>query len=68
MKLKLLIVLATMFGTVSAYAGTYTCDVELDNGNKTKLRGVVADSESQAARIAKESNSSIKWVNCFRVD
>ena len=69
MKLKLFIItMVAMFGAASAHAGTYTCDVELNDGSKTKIRGVVADSESQARRIAKENNSSIKWINCMRVD
>lgn len=69
MKLKLLITtMVVLFGTAVAHAGTYTCDVELTDGSKTKIRGVVADSESQAARIAKDSNSAVKWINCFRVN
>lgn len=69
MKLKFLIAaMVATLGAVSAHAGTYTCDVELNDGSKTKVRGVVADSESQARRIAKENNSSIKWINCFRID
>lgn len=70
MKLKPLIITAmvAMFGAASAHAGTYTCDVELNDGSKTKVRGVTADSESQARRIAKENDSSIKWINCFRID
>ena len=60
------VVLAGLIG--SAHAGTYTCDVELKDGSKTKIRGIVADSESHAARLAKESNSDIKYINCMRVD
>ena len=52
----------------SAHAGTYTCDVELKDGSKTKIRGVIADSESHAARIVRENNSSVKWINCMRVN
>lgn len=52
----------------SAHAGTYTCDVELKDGSKTKVRGVIADSESHAARIVKEGTSSVKWINCMRVN
>jgi hypothetical protein len=69
MKLKLFIIaMVAMFGAASAHAGTYTCDVELNDGSKTKIRGVDADSESQAARIVKENNSAVKWINCFRVN
>lgn len=52
----------------SAYAGTYRCDVELVDGSKTKIRGVIADSEAQAARIVKENNGNVKYINCMRVD
>lgn len=55
-----------LFG--SAHAGTYFCDVELKDGSKTRIRGVVADSESHAARLVKESNSNVKYINCARVD
>ncbi|MBC7622250.1 MAG: hypothetical protein H7232_02565 [Aeromicrobium sp.] len=69
MKMQLLVIaMLAMFGAASAHAGTYTCDVELNDGSKTKIRGVVADSESQARRIAKENNSAIKWINCYKVD
>ncbi len=69
MKFKLSIVtLVALLSSVSVHAGTYSCDVELNDGSKTTIRGVIASSESQAARIAKENNSSIKWINCFRVD
>ena len=69
MKFKLsIITLLSLFVSISAHAGTYTCDVELDDGSKTKIRGIIASSESQAARIAKENNSAIKWINCMRVD
>ena len=69
MKLKLFIItMVAMFGAASAHAGTYTCDVELKDGSKTKVRGVSAESESQAARIVKENDSNVKWINCFRVN
>lgn len=69
MKSKLFIIsMIAIFGAVSAHAGTYTCDVELKDGSKTKVRGVSADSESQAARIVKESDSNVKWINCMRVN
>lgn len=69
MKFKFItIALIAFFGVASAHAGTYTCDVELKDGSKATIRGVVADSESQAARIAKEDNEYIKWISCFRVD
>ena len=58
-----------IFGLIgSAHAGTYTCDVELKDGSKTKLRGIIANSESEAARIVKENNSDVKYINCFKVD
>lgn len=69
MKLKYLVItMVAMVGATSAHAGTYTCDVELKDGSKTKIRGVIADSESHARRITKENNSAIKWINCMRVD
>ena len=69
MKLKFLIVtVVAMCGAASAHAGTYTCDVELNDGSKTKIRGVIADSESHARRITKENNPAIKWINCMRID
>lgn len=69
MKLSLsFITMVALLGSVAVHAGTYTCDVELDDGSKTKIRGIIASSESQAARIAKENNSAIKWINCMRVD
>jgi hypothetical protein len=64
MKLKLAL-LAALFGVIgSAYAGTYTCDVELMDGSKTKFRGVVANSESQAYNIVKQ-DSRVKYANCY---
>ena len=69
MKFKLIIItMAAMFGVASAHAGTYTCDVELQDGSKTKVRGVIADSESHARRLVKESDSNVKWINCYRID
>ena len=68
MKFKLTLSITVLFFAATAQAGIYRCDVELTDGNKTVLRGIVADSESQAARIAKESNNSIKWINCFRIN
>ncbi len=65
-KFSLFVVLVGLIG--SAHAGTYTCDVELDNGSKTKIRGVSADSASQAARIVKESRNDVKYINCFKAD
>ncbi len=58
-----------LFGLIgSAHAGTYMCDVELKDGSKTRIRGIVAGSESHAARLAKEGNSNIKYINCMKVD
>lgn len=57
-----------LFGLIGfAHAGTYRCDVELKDGSKDKIR-LTADSEAHAARLVKESNSSVKWINCFRID
>jgi hypothetical protein len=68
MKLKLALFTA-LFGVIgSAHAGTYLCDIELDSGKKTTARGISANSESHAARLVKESNSSVKYINCMRVD
>lgn len=68
MKSKLCLFVA-LFGLIgSAHAGTYICDVQFDNGSKTTIRGVYADSESQARRIVKENDSSVKYINCMRVD
>ena len=52
----------------SAHAGTYYCDVQFSDGSKTRLRNITADSEAHAKRLAKESNSNIKWIDCARVD
>lgn len=68
MKIKLLLSTALLLGSASAFAGTYTCDIELNDGSKTTMRDISADSESEAASLARESNSEIKYVNCFQVD
>lgn len=57
-----------LFGLIgSAHAGTYVCDIEFTDGSKAKVRGVSADSESQAARIVKENNGGVKNINCMKI-
>ena len=68
MKFKALAGSLLLIASSSAFAGTYTCDIELNDGSKTTMRDISADSESEAASVARESNSEIKYVNCFQVD
>ena len=54
----------------SAFAdspGNYRCDIELSNGQKTVVR-LYAKSDSNAARLVKESRSDVKYINCFKID
>ena len=43
----------------------YTCHVELKDGTKTKIYGVLAKSEFGATQAAKASNPNIRYIVCM---